>query len=348
MTQVTENKELNTLNTPPSDAIVRKIQLLLNLASRTEGNEAEAAAAMAKAQDLLAQYNLDLATVTDKQVAGGTAVREADTKRDYARLNRSAMYKWQRNLVKQIAEANYCVYWVTEVTGPSHLDPKVTVIAKRHKILGRVANTTVVMVMVDYLLDTLERLLPFPNSQRMSREANLWREGCADRLAERVRAKAEAQRTPDYATQGEAGYSTALAVRDMVGKEQAGNYDAQYGAGAWARKLANDAAYEASLAVYRTPAYQAQRALEIKQAEERERQKLLAETPAQRAAREKREAAEQRASEAYSRRYWARADRQAAQAAAKRSSEAYRAGRAKGDEVGLDGQLKTTTTKGLA
>jgi hypothetical protein len=344
MTQVTENKELNTLNTPPSDAIVRKIQLLLNLASRTEGNEAEAAAAMAKAQDLLAQYNLDLATVTDKQVAGGTAAREADTKRDYARLNRSAMYKWQRNLVKQIAEANYCVYWVTEVTGPSHLDPKVIVTAKRHKVLGRVANTTVVMVMVDYLLDTLERLLPFPNSQRMSREANLWREGCADRLAERVRAKAEAQRTPDYATQGEAGYSTALAVRDLVKREEAGNYDAQYGTGAWARRLARQAEQDAAYA-----ANAARWALEAEEERKRDAARLLAETPADKARRLKREAAEERANEAYSRRYWARADRQAAQADAKRNSAAYRAGRAKGDEVGLDSQVSAgKTTKGLA
>lgn len=55
-----------------SDNTVRKIQLLLKLAERTEGNETEAAAAMGKAQELLAQYNLDLATVQDKIVEGGT------------------------------------------------------------------------------------------------------------------------------------------------------------------------------------------------------------------------------------------------------------------------------------
>ena len=114
MTQAPENKALNP---EISDSIVRKIQLLLNLAARTQGNEAEAAAAMAKAQDLLAQYTLDLATAQDRAVAGGTAAREQEAKRDYASAgNRSAMYRWQRDLVKAIAEANYCRYWVTEVT----------------------------------------------------------------------------------------------------------------------------------------------------------------------------------------------------------------------------------------
>jgi hypothetical protein len=335
-----------TQQAPPSESIVRKIQLLLNLGSRSEGNEAEAAAAMARAQDLLAQYNLDLATVQDTLVAGGTAAREAEEKRDYARSKRSAMYKWQQKLVRTLAEANYCVYWVAEVSEQAYVAPSyrsskhgwedenghVTVRVKRHKVLGRLVNTTAVMIMVDYLLDTIERLLPYPNNERLSRDANAWREGCSDRLVERITAKAEAMRTADYATQGEAAYCTAIQVADLAKKEEAGNYDAINGAGAWARRLAQRAKLDA---------YWSAENVAVREAEAQERlaAKLLAESPADRARREREEAKEAARSARYSERYWARADRQAERAEAKRDSAAYREGRRKGDAIGLDSQV---------
>jgi hypothetical protein len=333
---------------PPSESIVRKIQLLLNLGSRSEGNEAEAAAAMARAQDLLAQYNLDLATVQDTLVVGGTAAREAEEKRDYARSKRSAMYKWQQKLVRTLAEANYCVYWVAEVSEQAYVAPsyrsskhgwedengKVTVRVKRHKVLGRLVNTTAVMIMVDYLLDTIERLLPYPNNERLSRDANAWREGCADRLVERIRAKAEAMRTADYATQGEAAYCTAIQVADLAKKEEAGNYDAQYGAGAWARKLAREAEAAAN-----RPALLAKWALEAKENEAKEAAIIAAETSSQKAARLREEEAAARKNERWWRTCQARAEREAAREEAKRDSAAYREGRRKGDAIGLDSQV---------
>lgn len=98
-----------------SDDIVRKIQLLLNLAARQEGNEAEAAAAMGKAQELLAKHNLDLATVQDKVVESGVNKTSADVKRERVEAKRNATYEWSRRLVKAIAEANYCVYFCRDV-----------------------------------------------------------------------------------------------------------------------------------------------------------------------------------------------------------------------------------------
>lgn len=331
---------------PVQDSIVRKIQLLLNLGSRSQGNEAEAAAAMAKAQELLAQHNLDLATVQDKVVAGGTAEREQETKRDYAVTKRSAMYKWQQNLVRAIAEANFCAYWVTEVNEKKYVPPskrklpdyhydkggKATLRVKRHQVLGRVANTTAVMIMTDYLLDTIERLLPYPQNERLSADANLWREGCADRLVERIRAKAEAMRTPDYARQGEAAYCTAIQVADLAKKEEAGNYDFIHGEGAWARRLAREAEYN-------SPAAIALRKESEELAAKKEAERLANETPAERIKRLKKEAAD----DAYWERYWAREDardaRDSARRSARRCTGAYRAGHRKGAEIGLNDQL---------
>jgi hypothetical protein len=316
-----------------SDSVVRKIQLLLKLAERVEGNEAEAAAAMGRAQELLAKYNLDLSTVTDKVVAGGTNTPEdAMAKRDYAKGSRSALYQWQRKLVRVVAEANYCRYWhVKEMCGtPLRL-------RNRHKVLGRVANTTAVLVMVDYLFDTIERLLPaeYAALGRRSQEASLWREGCADRLAERIEEKAQAMRSADYATQGEAAYSTAIAVRNFVSKEEIGNYDFLNGEGAWARREARNAKW-----LEDSKANAARRAEnDAKELAELEA-KVANETPKEKAARLKKEAKEEAASRRYSARYWAREDRKADRNDARRNTSAYASGSQTAEKIGLDGQLQ--------
>ena len=111
---------MTNLQPDVSDSIVRKIQLLLNLAARAEGNEAEAAAAMAKAQDMLAQYNLDLAVVQDAVVAGGVNMTKEEVRREKIEAKRNATYEWTRRLVKGVAEANYCVYFCSD----SYVAPK--------------------------------------------------------------------------------------------------------------------------------------------------------------------------------------------------------------------------------
>ena len=178
-----------------SDDVVRKIQLLLNLAERAEGNEQEAAAAMARAQDILAKYNLDLATVQDAVVAGGTNQTKEEVKREKAEAKRNATYEWTHVLYRAVAEANYCKYWTADVRTETK-SGKVRWV-KRHKVLGRIENTTVVLMMADYLYATVMRLLPYDKSTWLSSDALAWCDGCVERLAERVKEKAEAQRTPD-------------------------------------------------------------------------------------------------------------------------------------------------------
>jgi hypothetical protein len=330
-----------------SDNVVRKIQLLLQLAERAHGNEVEAAAAMAKAQELLARYNLDLTTVQDKVVAGGTNTPDdAMAKRDYAVTKRSAMYQWQRNLVRAIAEANYCKYWTAEVTEKAYIPPSKRkygtedeshqdIHVKRHKVLGRTANTMSVMLMVDYLLDTIERLLPYPQKERLSRSANSWREGCADRLIERVRDKAESMRKADYATQGEAAYSTAIAVRNMATAEEIGNYDHINGTGAWARKLERDAKWAEESKQW-AAAREEREKRELAELEA----KLALETPEQKARREKKEAKQREADARYASRYWERQDRKAEREAQRRDHAAYSSGSRTAEKIGLDAQLK--------
>jgi hypothetical protein len=335
-----------------SENIVRKIQLLLQLAERAAGNEVEAAAAMAKAQELLAQYNLDLATVQDKVVKGGTNTPDdAMAKRDYAVTKRSAMYQWQRNLVRALAEANYCIYWTAEVQEELYIPKSKRKYdddeamqkrwVKRHKVLGRTANTMSVLMMVDYLMDTIERLLPYEQKERLSRSASSWREGCSDRLIQRIQAKAEAMKKADYATQGEAAYTTAIALRNVATAEEIGNYDFQNGAGAWAARAARMKANEERWAAQ--DKLNAER--EAKELAELEA-KLALETPAQKAKRLKAEAREAERRAKYSERYWEAQDRKAYREASRRDHGAYRAGSATAEKIGLDDQLKSGKTAG--
>jgi hypothetical protein len=315
-----------------SDDVVRKIQLLLNLAARTEGNEAEAAAAMAKAQDILAHHNLDLATVQDAVVAGGTNAAPAEARREKSEARRNATYEWTRVLYRAVAEANYCKYWTADVRVDAASGR--TRWVKRHKVLGRVENTTVVLMMGDYLYATVMRLLPYDKSSWLSSDALAWCDGCVERLAERIAAKAEDQRAPDYAKQGEAGYSVAMAVRSMAEREAVGNYDAEHGAGAWARKLACDAEWESRLASMRERDAERAAAAEAEHAA-----KLAAETPAERAKREKSEARDAAKAEERSRKYWEREYARSRNESYRRSSDAFRSGRAVGGSIGIDAQV---------
>jgi hypothetical protein len=161
-----------------------------------------------------------------------------------------------------------------------------------------------------------------------------------ERLTERIAAKAEAQRTPDYATQGEAGYCTALAVKSMVEREAVGNYEAEHGKGSWARKLAR----EAESAVYWSDeAVAARQAI----ADKKLADARALETPEQKAKREREEAKAEERRQAYSERYWNREDRRQERENAKRSSSAFKAGRSVGGSIGIDSQVAAGSKSGM-
>ncbi len=307
--------------------IIRRIQKLLELSNNPNENEASAAAN--KVTELLAQYNLDLAVIRQTAVAGGTVV--AEEKREKTKVNRSAMYAWQRELWAAIAEANFCWHWtVDEWTGKYNARFERTYV-KRHVVLGSESNAKAATILGEYLCDTIERLLPYPNTERLSRSAISWRTGCAEVLKGRIRTQTAELKERKAA---EGASSTALTLRDVFQKEYEANYDAQYGEGAYARKLANDAEWDAARAD--REAVYAQR----EAAEEAARVEALAnETPAELARRLKREEKEEEAQRKRDRRhartYWNKQDRESA----KIDRSAYRQGKDAGAEISLSRQV---------
>lgn len=307
----------------PDESIIKRIQHLLNLGNKAT-NEHEAALAMSKAQELLAKYNLDMAVIEATAVEGG--VEPVKEKRERTKIDRSAMYKWQRDLCKAICEANFCWYWTVDgledeerVSNGRSYRHKV----KRHLILGKESNVIAVTYMYGWLADTIESLLPYTGSLRNSKSAISWKEGCAERLAERIKEKAYRMQHPTE--QAPSAQSTGLMIRSLVKSEYAANYDALHGDGAYAR-------YEASL-----ERWKAESELRSKAAAEAE-----AATPKKELteAEKKKQQKEQEKQEKQNKRWWERFTKQQQRERDKKDMTAYNAGKRAAEQISLADKLE--------
>ncbi|QIG66070.1 unknown function [Ochrobactrum phage vB_OspP_OH] len=156
--------------------IIERIKKLLALANNNP-NEAEAAAAMAKAQELLEAYNLDAAVVGARDNA------RKDTKK------KGGLYSWQRKLWDAVAKLNFCYYVSIKglARGSSY----------EHRLIGSHANVVATEMMAQYLQDTVERLAQKwakDNAYKsvFVREAIAYREGMVLRLSTKLNERREA------------------------------------------------------------------------------------------------------------------------------------------------------------
>lgn len=239
-------------NEQANASVIEKIKKLFELGSRAKGNETEAAAAMEKAQELVAKYNLDMAVIRNAEAKNNGTVNVA-TARERRKVDRSAQYEWQKDLWKSLADCNFCWHFVTTVhekAGKTRDGVQKYTKVKRHIILGSEENVTFVHMMGEYLCDTIERLLPWTeNKDRLSRPAISWRAGCAARLQQRLHDQRRArQRESENQPTANPGTGLAIRLKDVESQEYAANYDHQYGEGAYQRMLDRQAAREAELA----------------------------------------------------------------------------------------------------
>lgn len=154
------------------EKIVARVQKLLALA-KNNPNEAEAASAAAKAQELLEAYNLEMSDAT-KDVKGH---QRTDKRKD------GGLYKWQRNLWNGVAKLNFCYY--VSIRG---LYAGTTY---EHRVIGSHANVLTTELLAQYLQDTVERLAQkwaYANGHKsvFVREAIAYREGMADRICQKL------------------------------------------------------------------------------------------------------------------------------------------------------------------
>lgn len=133
---------MNELTREQQD-IIPKIEKLLNLAAKA-GTPEEAASATAKAQELLAKYNLDSAVLETNSGDKG--------KREQSKVD-GGTYSYQRGLWRAVAALNFCFYWSQKYRTPDKVRQNVyvhgkyagkkyvQVMRRRHAIVGRTVNT---------------------------------------------------------------------------------------------------------------------------------------------------------------------------------------------------------------
>jgi hypothetical protein len=312
--------------------LIERIKKLMALAADGSGaSEAEAASASAKVQELLAEHNLEMSTF------GGTG---EGAQRGKGRRVGNAAYKHQRDLMAAIAEVNFCDQWVVDdFKTVAHGRQQKT---KSYVIIGRQINIDATVRMFDYLMETIERIAPYTNAERMSKSALSWKLGCSERLQARLRERARRLRTESDAKVAASSQptnggtpGTALTLTNVYEAERAANYDARYGDGAWARRLARIADWEAN-----REKHDAEWRAQAERREREHREWLESLTPAQlRKYQEKLKRAEERAEAKYERE-WQREQ-------AKIDRNAYWEGHDRGNDIGLDEQIERQEIKRL-
>lgn len=290
-----------------ADKITDKIKKLLKLA---KGNttEGEASAAMQKVQDLLADYNLTMAQVEAKADKSDKVADDPEANRTKQKHEKSAMYKFQRNLMQVIADCNFCHYWTGEAG--KYTKNGRWMRTYHHVLVGREANVMVAQNLFDYLNTTIERLCneKYPSPLNLSKSAISFKEGCAVRLQERLRVQrreADAASTAKTAEAAATG-SALMLLTDLRQNEKDLNYDFACGfePGTTAKNRADWL---------------------VRQAEP---QAEVTETEEERIAREKR-----------NKKFWERYDRERQREHDAKDWNAFYAGKEKGNTVGLDTQV---------
>lgn len=342
--------------------LIAKVQKLMALAQNNP-SEAEANLAAQRVQELLIAHNLTMAQV---ESTGKESSKPADTgQREKTAHTSAAMYKYQRDLMETLARNNFCMHWIQEQYKE---DPRAkhehwvgdklvkARLAKTHVLLGRDVNVLVTRLTYDYLIETMDRLLPWQGMQKRGKDALLWLAGCTERLVERLneqRWKMERE-TSRVATEqeGDTNGNALVSLKDLYGSEEELNQDFRYGQEPGttasrrrqsAMRYAEESRKEAEFVAKgynASDAWYLARGWEVPNKTEQDTQPI--ETEAQ---RRKREAKEQRESDAR-RAKW---QREANKENERRNSEAFRMGRSTGSDIGLDAQVPANTQrKGIA
>lgn len=243
----------------PDEAILRKVQGMLNVAAKA-GTPEEAANAMAMAQRFMEQHNITQALLERSEGKDGKRKKEEVT---------GGHYVWQRELWGALAELKFCLHWVQEyravrtrtersVINPNRVYYKGEPITKtRHVLVGRVINVLDVQNTGNYIEQTINRLLRerltdsegnFNSKDYNGRFGISFREGIADdimvRLNERRRKQLAADARRKKAAASGASTGSDLVLSTYIDEETDANNDFLHGKG-WSAEQARRVAARA-------------------------------------------------------------------------------------------------------
>jgi len=308
--------------------VLAKVEKLMRLSAKNP-NEHEAAAAAAKAQELLLSWNLTSAAL---EANGGDTGKRAEEKLV------GGFYQFERDLWNAIAELNFCWYFNRSKYVPlaERKQHRGRTYTQQHILIGRTVNIAATKSMAEYLSGAIERLtkerLDLNKQHPRSSWAVSYRRGMAERVQEKIEDRRyqmideERQKVRDARERGmsTASSSNAITIASVRQSEHEANYDFQFGDGAYAKMKAQ----------------RAEQAAAAKAAEDAYTQ-WAAENPEEAAKDEEKARKEQERRDAR------RTGRNRSAPAFKGDWSAYRQGREAGEKVGIDLQTGTTRAKEL-
>lgn len=341
------------MNTP-DPKLIDKITKLLALSKDGGATEAEASLAAEMAQRIMAEHNLSMAAI---EAQGGST--GADGKRDAQTFENKTPYKWCRSLMAAVGKLNFCHVTERWESRGMHRHARTSTFAG-FSVIGRASNVAATQVMYGYLVQSINRAassaVDNDPTQLWTRFAASFREGCADRLQERLAAKLEqiieeqerkAREQNATARHPSAAPGTGLVVvlRDVVQSEEDLNNDFRMGlepgttAARRAKRQAEQAAYEIerqakyNAAIARGMTHEEAYFVSIGYSDELARQlgKPVERKPETDAQRRKRQEQNDR--------YWERQRQRDERAWAKKDARGYFKGQEAGDTIGLDPQV---------
>lgn len=214
------------MSTPTTNPILARIAKL-HAAARSGRTEEEAQSFAAKVQELLQDNGLTMAQV---EQAGGSTADVGGTREKRASNNR-AMYEYQRRLMAALAENNFCYHTIETVVNAKPLYSGGRGKTSRvHVLIGRQINVTATENMYDYLEETMRRLgVEAGIPARETKETTYFLEGCTNRVVERLYEKrrqreAEERAARDAQPKGN-GTHRELVLSDVYGSEKDLNND---------------------------------------------------------------------------------------------------------------------------
>lgn len=304
----------------------------------------------AKAMDLIAQNNLDMAAI-EEGTSGAKASKRADEKHS------GGLYQFQRQLWHAVADLNFCMYFNLYTYDPDKVSKywirkcggKQNAIdwghgggyRFEHRLVGRVVNIAGTVAMCQYIEQTIDRLvrerLPNNPSDWWGSWAVAYREGMADEVRTKIAArrreqlveeqrKAEEAREAEIAkTKGMESTGTSLTLSSVKKAEEEANYDFMHGDGAYAKKMAQ----------------RAQRAEYWRLEEEKQAAWAKANPEEARKQEEARRKSARRSS-------WNAGTGRGKERAGDKHNGAYWAGREKGESISIDPQMGDATPRKIA
>lgn len=338
---------LGTELSPEAEKAVALAEKLLRTAGR---NPEEAAGYVAKAMEILAAHNLDMAAVEEFGEGGQGKRAEQKLKGGY--------FQFQRDLWSAVARLNFCLYWnqvyiertkrwVNE--GGQFVRRYKDKRAYQHRVVGRQVNVRLTISMSEYLESAIERILrerlDENNEQFRGKWATSFREGAADCITDKIfarrrqlikeqeRAARDAQKAAHAAGMANASTATGLTLSTLVDQERNANLDFLYGEG-WSAEQSRANAE-----------HQARQAAAKKAAEEVYTAWALA-NPEQAAQDAKEERDRERKNAAARERYYQQHGHRERTTVYKGDYGAFRAGREAAEKIGIDPQARGSRAAG--